>query len=393
MALETARMVRKPRLVASQTQRLLGSAVAMDYLVPSYEGDNLVNLVAELEIRLTGRSPTRGLRADLAELIPHKRNYVLVINDGLGAHQLAHPNAARLRRSQRAVLRVPFPTTTVVSLSSVATAMAPMQHGVTGFTQWIPTLQKVVNMMFWEDIEEGNRVDYDPTGFLPTPNLWERLAAAGVTPVTIHPFSFFRDSPLSDMLYRGATRHGYSSLSDINPHLLLDRTTRSLIVVYLSPVDRAAHMHGQQSVEYRRALEGTTRLWNRLSRSVPSDTVLIGTADHGHLDIPPEGKIRLGSHLTRGLDYWGDGRALMLCGPIEQIHRISERTQALYVDADQLRQWLGGGDPHPALEELPAAALLAPPNTVILPQHIHPHETGHHGGITPQEQLIPLLTA
>ena len=32
--------------------------------VPSYEGDNLVNLLAELEIRLTGRSPTRGLRSD-----------------------------------------------------------------------------------------------------------------------------------------------------------------------------------------------------------------------------------------------------------------------------------------------------------------------------------------
>ena len=381
-------MARKPH------PRKVSNTLAMDHLVPSYEGDNLVNLVAELETRLTGRSPTRGLRADLAELIPHKRNYVLVINDGLGAQQLAHPNAARLRRSQKAVLRAPFPTTTVVSLSSVATAMAPMQHGVTGFTQWIPTLQKVVNMMFWEDTEEGNRVDYDPTGFLPTPNLWERLAAAGVTPVTIHPSSFFRDSPLSDMLYRGAKRHGYSSLSDINPHLLLDRTTPSLIVVYLSPVDRAAHMHGQHSVEYRTALKDTTRLWNRLSRSVPSNTALIGTADHGHLDIPSEGRIRLGSHLTRGLDYWGDGRALMFCGSSEQIHRISERTQALYVDADQLRQWLGGGDPHPELkQQFPTAALLASPNTVILPQHIHPHAIGHHGGITPQEQLIPLLTA
>ena len=63
--------------------------------VPSYEGDNLVNLLAELEIRLTGRSPTRGLRSDLADLIPHKRNYVLVINDGLGARQLARPGAGK----------------------------------------------------------------------------------------------------------------------------------------------------------------------------------------------------------------------------------------------------------------------------------------------------------
>ena len=263
--------------------------VVTDDLMPSYEGDNLVNLVAELEIRLTGRSPTRGLRSDLADLIPHQRNYVLVINDGLGAHQLAHPKAGRLRRSQRAVLRAPFPTTTVVGLSSVATAMAPMQHGVIGFTQWIPTQQKVVNMMFWDDLE-GNPVDYDPIGFLPTPNLWERLAAADVKPVIVHPSSFFRDSPLSDMLYRGAERHGYSSLSDINPSMLLDNNERALVVVYLSPVDRAAHRHGQKSVEYPRALKETGRLWERMARSVPSDTVLIGTADHGHRDIPRKGK-------------------------------------------------------------------------------------------------------
>ena len=29
-------------------------------VLPSYQGDNLVNLMAELERRLTGGSPTRG---------------------------------------------------------------------------------------------------------------------------------------------------------------------------------------------------------------------------------------------------------------------------------------------------------------------------------------------
>ena len=36
-------------------------------VLPSYQGDNLVNLMAELERRLTGGSPTRGgKRSDLA---------------------------------------------------------------------------------------------------------------------------------------------------------------------------------------------------------------------------------------------------------------------------------------------------------------------------------------
>ena len=39
-----------------------------DCPVPSYAGDNLVNLAAELELSLTGRSPSRGLSLELAEL-------------------------------------------------------------------------------------------------------------------------------------------------------------------------------------------------------------------------------------------------------------------------------------------------------------------------------------
>ena len=81
----------------------------MERITPSYAGNNLVNLVAELERRLTGHSPTRGLRSDLAELIPWARNYLLVVFDGLGTGQLGHPNARTMRESCRGSLEAPFP--------------------------------------------------------------------------------------------------------------------------------------------------------------------------------------------------------------------------------------------------------------------------------------------
>ena len=122
-----------------------------DRPVPSYEGDNLVNLAAELEHRLTGKSPTRELRRDLAGLIPDKRNYALVVNDGLGDLQLSHPSADRMLRSRQAVLKAPFPTTTTVCMSSIATGLTPLQHGVIGYTQWLPTVGRVANMLQWAD--------------------------------------------------------------------------------------------------------------------------------------------------------------------------------------------------------------------------------------------------
>ena len=261
----------------------------MDNPIPSYDGANLVNLAAELEIRLTGRSPTRGLCPELAGLIPHTWNYLLLIIDGLGDQQLTHPAAATLRPYRRAALTAPFPTTTSVGLSSVATALAPMQHGVIGYTQWMPTLRTVVNMLEWVDMATGQPIDCDPASFHPSPNLAERLNAAGVRTVIFQPTELL-ETPLSNMLCREAERHGYSSPFDIRPPVLFGAGNRTLAVVYTTPVDTAAHAYGQRSQAYSTALSQTAQVWEHIRRSLPRDTTLIGSADHGHCDIPPKGR-------------------------------------------------------------------------------------------------------
>ena len=64
--------------------------------LPDYAGGSLVNLVAELEHRLTGNALHPGLHRDVATLIPDAATYVLVLFDGLGDGQLTHPAAAPL---------------------------------------------------------------------------------------------------------------------------------------------------------------------------------------------------------------------------------------------------------------------------------------------------------
>ena len=200
--------------------------------------------------------------------------------------------------------------------------------------------------------DKWERVNYDTTGFLPAPNLWERLNTAGVRAVISHPV-IFEDSPFSNMVYRGAERYGYSSLYGIRPSELLDDAGATLMVVYLSSVDSNAHMSGQRSLGYKRALEDTGRLWGRLARTLPPDTALIGTADHGHCDIPADGKIRLGRHLIEGMECWGDGRVLMFNGPVEQIQHVAQRTGAQYVDGDRLSGMAGRWGPAPRPRTVP----------------------------------------
>ena len=84
---------------------------------------------------------------------------------------------------------------------------------------------------------------------------------------------------------------------------------------------------------------------------------------------------------------------MMFNGPPDRVKHLADRTGAHYLDAERLREWLGVGEPHPELADFPTVALLAPPDTVILPDGMGAHQVGHHGGITPQELLIPLLVA
>ena len=212
-----------------------------------------------------------------------------MIIDGLGDHQLAHSAAATLRRHRRAALIAPFPTTTSVGLSYVTTAQAPMQHGVIGYTQWMPTLGTVMNMLEWVDMTTGQPADLDPTAFHPSPNLPERLDAAGVRTMIYQPTELLA-TPVSNMLCRGAERYGYASPLDIQPSVTFGADHRTLAVVYTTAVDTAAHASGQRSQAYRTALSQTGRVWEhfRIRRSLPPDSTLIGSADHGHCDIPPD---------------------------------------------------------------------------------------------------------
>ncbi|MCE2526874.1 MAG: alkaline phosphatase family protein [Actinomycetia bacterium] len=357
---------------------------------PTYAGNNLVNLVAELERRLTGRSPTRGLRSDLARLIPPARHYLLVIIDGLGSGQLSHPDAPALRQSHRASLEAPFPTTTSVSLSSIVTGLSPLQHGVIGYRQWFPDLGKVLSLLHWTDLS-GRHVVYDTAAFLPAPNLWERLSARRARGVIVQPAAFF-DTPLTRMLYRGAQMRGYLSPLEVDPGYLIAGSKRTLAMVYYHAVDMAAHEAGQQSQRYAQAITIANRLWARLADRLPPETVMVGSSDHGHRDIPPEGRFIFDKAETAGLRWWGDSRGLMLSGPYQRIEALAERTGSQMILPEQLRTWLGRGKPHPELESrLPDAVLLAPDNHGLFPKGMDTRKVSHHGGLTRAEARIPLM--
>lgn len=361
---------------------------------PDYEGGSLVNLMAELEWRLTGAAVAPRLHDPLASALPEASVYVLLVVDGLGAGQLDHPAASSMRAARAGTLDAPFPTTTTVGLCSLVTGHPPARHGVLGYMILLPDFPWPVNALKWVNPATGRAVFYDTGRLLPFPNLWERLRGAGVECFTVQPAEF-ADTPLSRALYRGCEfvgARGPGATAAAVRRLCSASGGKRLIMAYENGVDVAAHMFGQRSRQYEGALRTADWLWERLAADLPKGAVLAATADHGHIDYPTDRRHLIPRSLTQGLQVFGDTRALYVKGPSHLIAELGEYLPAAWRPARELEPlWGPGGDR--ALGVRPDGAFLADPGWVIVPRHMNKKMIGAHGGLSPAERQVPLLVA
>ncbi len=290
-------------------------------------------------------------------------------------------------------IEAPFPTTTTVSMATVATGLHPATHGTIGHQMWVPDLDRVVNVLKWR-APTGESIEVDTTDWLPSPNLWERLKEHGVDAITVQP-GHFASSPLTRALYRGARFEPvYTDDERIEATIQLASQPGRLVFVYFAEVDFAAHVYGQQSPMYDDALVGADRAWSALARRLPTGAVLIGTSDHGHVDFAESSKVLIRDSRYSGLTFYGDPRALYVKGDRSVIDELAAETDATLVEPAELRSMLGDGEDHPELtERLPDALLLAPPDRLLLPRGMDRRLIGYHGGDTAAERTIPLLVS
>lgn len=356
-------------------------------IAPSYDGSGLVNLVAEIERRLSGGSRAPGLVAELASSVPDADTYVLVLFDGLGVAQIQHPDGHAFRSTLSGSLDAPFPTTTSVSLATIATGLPPSQNGQVGHLNWMPDLDLVVNSLKWLRVT-GQSVSYEYAGFLPRPNLWERLRATGVEPITVQPGDFAA-SPLSRVLYRGARFEGIWDEGElIKATLQLAEQPKRLVFTYVPHVDFAGHVYGLESSEFTEALKTAATIWEALVTGLPPNVALIGTADHGLLEFNEDQKILIREPRFDSLRFAGDTRGVQLWGEAELMEDLARHVGGALADMVPL---LGPAPTRETLSRAGEKVMLAPDDRVFIPKGFDKRLRSYHGGLSRPEVEIPLL--
>lgn len=363
-------------------------------------------------IRSLGVSPAGGDQPwpETVLEVPTAHTAVVVLIDGLGATALArrsgHAPYLRSLTPLAPEVRSGFPSTTAVSLAGLGTGTLPGEHGLVGWQVRLPGTDRLLNHLSWAGGPH-------PTTYQPLPTLLERAARAGVRVSTVAKPEF-EGSGLTRAVLRGGRFVPARTLEERVRATIREAARahehpqRALIYVYAGEVDRAGHEHGPDSLAWGAVLEEVDAAVADLARALPPDTSLTVTADHGMVEAPEA--LRRDLAYDTGLD---DGVALLggeprvpyaYCRPgaaQEVLHRwralLGEDAEHVLSRAELIETgWLG-----PVREEVAGrigdvVAVLKGGATVLDSRLLRPQVValhGHHGGLSDEETLIPLLHA
>ena len=376
--------------------------------LPRYGEGSLADLLPSLLAALD----VPGLRNPLG-VEPLRRACLLVV-DGLGWELLlANRRMAPIlagAAERGGPVTTGFPATTVTSLASIGTGLPPGGHGLVGYTIALPGMDRAFNCLRWSPYGLGRAKDLRdrvvPERLQPEPTGFELAADDGVE-VTLVGAGEYAASGFTRAALRGGDYWRTFSLGDQAAGALrgLAKGRRSLVYLYHPELDRTGHVRGAGAEAWRLELAHIDQLVGHIAERLGGDAALFVTGDHGMVDLHPAERVDLADQpeLAAGVR--------LLAGEARARHVHAQRGAA----ADVLAAWqglLGHAMWVVPGEEAVAAGWFGPqvPDEVrgrigdvvaaafgpigVVQREVDPTQAiliGHHGSMTPAEQLVPFL--
>ena len=368
-------------------------------LEPRYDAAGLAGVLPGVAASL-GVSSLSGV--DAVPMRPARRAVVVLV-DGLGYELVRRRggHAPFLRSLLPAAYRITagFPSTTATSMGTFGTGLPPGAHGLLGYEVLVPGEDRLLNELSWED-------GPDPLAWQTQPTVFEAAAADGVAVTRIGP-GFFDGSGLTRAALRGGRFRAADTLAArVDASLMAVRADRrALVYLYWGDLDKVGHVHGCQSWEWGDELEAIDAELSRLVRSVPSDTAVYITADHGMVDAPHALRIDIAhdAELAAGIRHvGGEPRSLQLyCeqGAEADVmatwtERVGQRAW-IRSRADAVREGWFGPVSEANLPRIGDILVAARDNFAIVDsRHWRPQLLallGMHGSLTHDEAAVPLF--
>ncbi|HLG73202.1 MAG TPA: alkaline phosphatase family protein [Chloroflexota bacterium] len=346
--------------------------------------------------------------------LPECERACLVVLDGLGWELLRHnaehaPFLRSLLPSARPIT-AGFPSTTAASVASIGCGLPPAEHGVLGYALTLPGHSRPMNMLRWQVYGTGQggdlREKLHPEKFQPRQTAFETAAAAGVEVQLIGPAAHDQ-SGLSRAALRGGRFQAAVSGGDLASCALahLQGSGRKVVYAHHNDLDTTGHSRGAASEAWRIQLGLADRLCERMAERLPAGCTLIITGDHGMVDLAPHQRLDLDDHreLSAGVRVMaGEGRARYLYtqhGAEQDVlgawrEALGDRMWVLSREEAIEAGWFGPDVPEAYAARIGEVIAAAFGPVGIFQRSVDPSQAsmvGHHGSLTPEEMLVPLL--
>ena len=319
-----------------------------------------------------------------------------------------------------------FPSTTSAHVTTMHTGQPVGQSGVYEWFYYEPQLDRVITPLMFsysEDSERDTLKGVIPAKKLyPNQTLYQELAEQGIES---HVFGVRDHTPstYTSLVTKGAKLHGFKTLPEalVNLGVLIDSVEQpAYINFYFSNIDGICHKYGPTAPQTEAEIEAFLLFMDFFFTRIfggKKKVLFLMTADHGASEVDPETTIFLNKDkrfagIERFIKTNKEGSLIVPAG--------SARDMFLYIKDDMLNEaqeflakrlegkaevvkteWLMENDYFGP--EISPKFRARVGNLVILPYR---HESvwwyekkvfeqnfyGHHGGLTPQEMEIPLIT-
>ncbi len=394
-------------------------------ILPAYHGLSILNLSASLLAWLgaeKAKHPALKL-PELDRLAEGADRVVVCLIDAVSHHRFrewirGQELDAHFERALLAPLTSVTPSSTTAALTSIWTATSPAEHGILGFELFLREYGLIANMIAHTPAGFSGRsgslaaAGFQPQAFLTVPTLSARLVDADVEVVAFLPKTLV-GSGLSEMHLGEASRHGYGSLDSlwrqVRELLERDPARRRFIWVYHDRFDALSHHEGPDSPVVQTAFQGfagalRTAFFASLSPAARKKTLFLLLADHGQIGTRPDPHYDLKGHPSfrrrLHMDPTGELRLSYLYvrpGQTEAVAEYVQRTwpggfRLLHAAAALDDGLFGPGQPAPQTLDRIGDRILLPAGDGYLWWAAKENPLyGMHGGLSPEEMLVPLL--
>lgn len=395
------------------------------HVAPAYHGWSLLNIPGGIQ-QLLGL-PAGGLPGMAPEILPANaepaEGVIMLVLDGLGLYALQRCLGQGLGAIWQDLpgrlypLTSICPSTTTAALSTLWTGAPTAGHGLAGYELWLMEYGVVANMVYLSPTTFANdpgglsRSAFRPDSFLPVEALGTRLQEQGVKVYAFMHHSLAR-SGLSAMHLKQAAVIPYTTPADLSVKLrdLADSRAGSgekyYAYIYWGALDEFGHIYGPSDERIGLEFDAFSRAIGSVMQNIIEKrrgaVRFILTADHGMVSTPKRSEYDLRTHpdFYKNLSIQPTGESRMM-----YLHARPGREQPLqrYFDdhwpgdfrifpSDQLveRGLFGTGPHHPRLmDRLGTWIAIANGSGYLWWADKENRLIGRHGGLLPEEMLVP----